>query len=240
MLRAIIIDDEPSGILTLEIEIQKHCPGIKIIATTTSASQGIDIIEDYKPEIVFLDINMPEMNGFDLVKELNYRDFYLVFTTAHDEYAMQAIKHHAFDYLLKPIDRQELKKCVNEIILENTKTPIHTKNILSNLIGIYVKDGIIFIKQSEIIRLEASGSYTFFYLGDKTKHVASKSLKEYEAQLNPDIFYRCHNSHIVNLKKVVKFIHNEGLFVQMTDGSLADVSRKNKDLFLEQLKNIGE
>lgn len=240
MLRAVIIDDEASGIKALQLLIEKHAQPVKVVATTTKAKHGISIIEDYKPEIVFLDISMPELDGFALLQELQFSDFHLVFTTAYHEFAIQAIKHNAFDYLLKPIDTQELINCVKRILDEKEKTPVKEKNNFTNLIGLSVKDGIIFIRQSDIIRLEASGSYTVFYLDNKVKHMASKSLKEYEAQLNPELFFRCHNSHIVNLRKVVKFSSNNGYFAQMIDSSLADIARKNKDVFLEKLKNISE
>jgi len=240
MLRAVIIDDELSGLNALQLLIDKHVEHIKVVASTTKAMQGISIIEDYRPEIVFLDISMPDINGFALLKQLEYRDFNLIFTTAHEEYAIQAIKHNAFDYLLKPIDAHELQNCVSKIMKESDRTKVLNKTAFPNTIGLSVKDGIIFIKHSEIVRLEASGSYTVFYLDNKTKHIASKSLKEYEAQLNPSVFYRCHNSHLVNLKKVMKFVSNDGLFAQMTDGSAAEIARKNKDQFLEKLKNIVE
>lgn len=239
MLRAIIIDDELAGVKALQLLIEKNAGAVKVVASTSIAREGISLIENYKPEIVFLDISMPGLNGFELLEELVYRDFHLVFTTAYHEYAIQAIKHHAFDYLLKPVDGNELGTCVNRILNERDKTAVRHKANFSNLIGISVKDGIIFIRQSDIIRLEASGSYSVFYLDNKIKHIASKPLKEYESQLNPEFFYRCHNSHIVNLNKVVKFSSSNGYFAQMTDASLADIARKNKDAFLEKLKHIG-
>lgn len=238
MLRAVIIDDERSGIKALQLLIDKHIDNVKIVGATTDAHQGILIIEDYRPEVVFLDISMPQLNGFALLEQLHYRSFNLVFTTAHQEYAMQAIKHHAFDYLLKPVDIGELKSCIGKIVAQRENRPIENRPGFSNTIGLAVKDGIIFIRHADIIRLEASGSYTVFYLENKVKQVASKSLKEYEAQLDPSVFYRCHNSHVVNLKKVAKFVNNDGLFAQMLDGSAAEIARKNKEQFLERLKNI--
>jgi two-component system LytT family response regulator len=237
MLRAVIIDDEPAAVNALELLISKHVNHIQVVATTTEALKGIALIESHKPEIVFLDITMPSINGFTLLQQLTYSDFNLVFTTAHQEYAIKAIKHNAFDYLLKPIDVNELKECITKII-SGDKTTKEEKQVYSQTIPVAVKDGIIFIKCSEIIRLEASGSYTVFYLDNKIKQIASKSLKEYEAQLNPALFYRCHNSHLVNLTKVVKFISSNGFLAQMTDGSTAEIARKNKDAFLDRLKNI--
>lgn len=238
MLRAILIDDERSGLNALQLLIDKHINNVKIVGATTSAREGILAIEDYRPEIVFLDISMPHLNGFALLEQLRYRDFNLVFTTAHQQYALQAIKHHAFDYLLKPIDVNELRSCVGKIVSERSKNTTHTKTPNSRTIGLSVKDGIIFIRHAEIVRLEASGSYTIFYLDNKVKQIASKSLKEYEAQLDPDVFYRCHNSHVVNLRKVSKFVSHDGLFAEMYDGSAAEIARKNKEQFLEKLKNV--
>lgn len=238
MLRAVIIDDERSGINALQLLIDQHINNVKVVGATTSAQQGLQAIEDYRPEIVFLDINMPQLNGFALLEQLQYRDFNLVFTTAYREYALQAIKHHAFDYLLKPIDADELKSCVAKIIAEREKQLSLRQANHFRTIGVSVKDGIIFIRHADIVRLEASGSYTIFYLDNKVKQVASKSLKEYEAQLDPSVFYRCHNSHLVNLRKVTKFVSHDGLFAEMMDGSAAEIARKNKDQFLERLKNI--
>lgn len=238
MLRSVIIDDERSGINALQLLINKHIDDVKVVGATTKAQEGIALIEDYRPEIVFLDISMPELDGFGLLEQLQYRTFNLVFTTAHQEYALQAIKHHAFDYLLKPVDVNELKSCIEKITAERRRNEMRSKNPYSGTIGLSVKDGIIFIRHADIIRLEASGSYTVFYLENNVKQIASKSLKEYEAQLDPSVFYRCHNSHLVNLKKVTKFVSQDGFFAQMHDGSAAEIARKNKDHFLDRLKNV--
>ena len=238
MLRAIVIDDEEAGIKTLMLLIERHAGTLKLVANTTDEEEGISLIEDYKPDIVFLDISMPTMSGFELLSRLSYKDFKLVFTTAHEEFAIQAIKNDAFDYLLKPIDAEDFKNCLIRITKELNAAPGIFKSNSLKSIELSVKDGIVYIKQSDIIRLEASRSYTIFYLDDGIKHVASKSLKEYESHLSTDIFYRCHHSHIVNLQKVKKFVNHEGFFAQMSDGSLADVSKKNKDVFLDRLKNI--
>jgi two-component system LytT family response regulator len=238
MLRAVMIDDERSGLNALQMLIEKHVPNVKVVGATTNAEQGILAIEDYHPEVVFLDISMPQLNGFDLLEQLQYRNFNLVFTTAHQQYALQAIKHHAFDYLLKPIDINELQSCVKKIESERNRNSVALKSPGLRTIELSVKDGIIFIRHADIVRLEASGSYTTFYLDNKIKHVASKSLKEYEAQLDPDLFYRCHNSHVVNLKKVGKFVSHDGYFAEMIDGSSAEIARKNKEQFLDRLKNI--
>ncbi|MGZ3884078.1 MAG: LytR/AlgR family response regulator transcription factor [Bacteroidia bacterium] len=235
--RAIIIDDESIGINALKVLIEKHSENIKIVATTTDPEQGVGLIEDYKPEIVFMDISMPKMNGFELLDKLQYKNFKLVFTTAHEEYALKAIKTKAADYLLKPIDIDELKACLAAVTKEEAGQQSTPKRQVPAIIELAVRDGIIFIKPHDIVRLEAAGSYTTFYLSNNVKHLASKSLKEYEQQLDPRRFYRCHNSHIVNLGKVVRLVSTDGLFAQMEDGSMPEISRRNKDAFLERLKN---
>jgi two-component system, LytTR family, response regulator len=232
-MRAVIIDDEEGGIHGLRMLIEKHVPAVKVVDSTTDPLKGIELINNYRPDVVFLDVSMPRMDGFQVLEKIQYRDFSLVFTTAHGEYAIQAIKSKAHDYLLKPIVADELKRCIDSIADRRSESaqPVHRK-----VIELAVKDGIIFIKPEEIVRLEASGSYTTFFLDNHVRHVASRNLKECEKLLEHPRFYRCHPSHIVNLAKVIKLVSNEGLFAQMSDGSMAEVSRKNKESFLEHLK----
>jgi len=236
MLRAIIIDDEQNGIKALKILIDKNTKGLKVVATSSDPEKGIEAIENYKPEVVFLDISMPKMNGFELLSRLTFKNFKLVFTTAHQEYAIKAIKIGTFDYLLKPIDINELKKCIQKIVESTNNREITPKLNSNNIIELSVKDGIIFIKPQEVIRLEASGSYTVFHLINKIKHIASKNLKECETFLDPNLFYRCHQSHVVNLQMVVKMVSTDGLFAQMSDGSMPEIGKKNKRIFLAKLK----
>lgn len=237
MIRAVVIDDEASGIATLKMMSERHHHQMGIVASATEAKTGIAIIEGYKPDVVFLDISMPDMNGFELLAKLCFRDFKLVFVTAHQEYALKAIKNRAFDYLLKPIDDEDFLQCLGKLV--SVKQPLQSESLKhSALVELPVKDGIEFLQQEEILRVEASRSYTVFYLENGVRHVASKSLKEYEAQLDPQLFYRCHYSHIINLKKVKKFVNHDGLFARMSDGSLTPISKKNKDDFLLRLKNV--
>ena len=238
MYRAIIIDDEQIGINALKTLIDKQNHEVKIVASSVDPKKGLELIEDYKPDILFLDVNMPKMNGFDVLDASQYKDFKLVFTTAHPSYALRAIKNRAYDYLLKPINTDELKTCLNRITKELSTLHTSKQNVGSHIIELSVRDGIIFIKPQDIIRLEASGSYTTFYLVNNVKHLASKNLKECESLLEDDYFYRCHPSHIVNLHKVVKMVCSEGLYALMADGSKSDITRKNKEAFLERLKKV--
>jgi two-component system LytT family response regulator len=236
MLRAIIIDDEMLGINMLKGMIEKHNPEVKLVAFTTEPKKGIELIENYKPDVVFLDISMPEMSGFELIEKVQFKGFKLVFTTAHNEYAIKAIKNKAHDYLLKPIDVDELRTCIHNILSDEGKTPSPTS--LPNFIELAVKNEIVFVKPRDIIRVEGSGSYTVFYMKNNVKQMVSKNLKECEALLVHPFFFRCHISHIINLHHVVKLISNNGFFIQMSDGSLPDLSRKNKETLLEKLKTV--
>lgn len=238
MLRAIIIDDEEAGIETLKILASRNTGSIRIVATASRPEDGIVLIEDYKPDVVFLDINMPAMSGFELLEKLSFRAFRLIFTTAHREYALQAIKNKAFDYLLKPIADADFTSCIHEMLSERNPPSLAVKQDPNLFIEIQVKDGVIFLKQKDIIRLEASRSYTALYLDNHVKYVASKNLGDFEGQLDPGTFFRCHKSHIINLHKVQKFVNHDGLFALMSDDSMPDISRTLKEALLQRLKKI--
>lgn len=235
-LRAIIIDDEPAGIKALKNLAAKNNESIRIVAASSHAEEGIRLIEDYKPDVVFLDIHMPEMNGFELLKKLDYRGFKLVFTTAHMEYGVQAVKNRAFEYLLKPIGYEEFGACVAEIITARHTAP--EKSDPHVFIEIRVKDGVVYLKQKDIVRLEACGSYTEVYMDNGIKHVGSKSLGDFEVKLDPAVFFRCHKSHIINLHKVQKFVNHDGSYALMGDGSTPDVSKAFKEGLLYRLKTM--
>jgi two-component system, LytTR family, response regulator len=237
MLRAVIIDDKESGIQALKMLLQNYSGFIRIVACAPEQEKGIALIEDYQPDIVFFDVSLLVASGFASLNTLNYRNFKLVFISAHRGYALEAIKHKAFDYLLTPIDNDDFKKCMHAIMEQHKSRSNIQPAPAYEAIELLVKDGIIYIRQEHIIRLEASRSYTIFYLDNGTKQVGSKNLKEYAALLDPGLFYRCHHSHVVNLKKVIKFINHDGFFAKMSDNSLAHISKRNKDVFLEKVKS---
>lgn len=238
MLRAIIIDDEESGIDTLKILVSRNSELMRVVAATQQPEEGIRLIDDYRPDAVFLDISMPTMNGFEVLNQADYKKFKLIFTTAHKEFAIEAIKSRAFDYLLKPIGSEDFKRCLEQLKKEIEQKTGVVKTESSALIEIQLKDGIQYLKQKEIIRLEASRSYTVFYMENGVRHVASRSLREFEEKLDPTWFFRCHKSHLVNLLKVQKFVNHNGFYALMSDGSLPDISKNCKDVFLERLKTI--
>lgn len=238
MLRAIIIDDEQSGIDMLTELLRPHTDRIRVIASTQQPEQGIALIDDFHPDVLFLDVSMPSMSGFDVLERVRYRDFRTVFSTAHRDYAIEAIRSRAFDYLLKPLSETDFDRCLHNLIAEHRTEIAPARSEKQTFVEVSARDGIHYLRLRDILRVEASGSYTTFHLIDGSRHVASRSLKEFETKLDPGIFYRCHHSHIVNLLQVKQFVNHQGYFVRMSDGTLTDVSKKCKEELLERLKNV--
>ncbi|MBL7900740.1 MAG: response regulator transcription factor [Bacteroidia bacterium] len=245
MIRALIIDDEEHGIKSLELLLAKYCPEIKLVASSSSPRQSIQLINDYQPDIVFLDIYMPEMNGFDLLEQLSFRDFHLIFTTAYREYALKALKANAFDYLLKPIDFEELQKAVEKVKLKKSNN-----HKIAELLGIMnesmeskhlkvmlpTKTSIESVLSNEIVYIEAQSNHSLVALVNKQQHLTLKSLKEYEELLcqGESRFFRIQNSFIINLNEVVRYTKEDGGFVTMSDGKEIPVSKLLKKDFLSK------
>lgn len=242
-MRVIIIDDEPNAREKLAYLIALFCPGLRIEAVCKNASEGIEAIRKFNPDLIFLDVEMPLMNGFDMLRALGEVNFEVIFTTANDQYAIKAIKYSALDYLLKPIDGEQLtgavekaiRKCGNssriQTLIENTKYP---ENNFKHL-AIPTMEGFLFIKPDEVIRMEADGRYTMIYLENKEKILASKNLGEFEEIVSENQFLRIHHSHIVNLSHIRKYLRGDGGKVVMSDASVIDVSRRKKEEVLEKL-----
>ncbi|MDQ3017854.1 MAG: LytTR family DNA-binding domain-containing protein [Bacteroidota bacterium] len=243
MLTAIIIDDEVNGRIALRQKLKDYCPQVQVIAEAESGREGLDIIISKAPQLVFLDIEMPGMDGFDMLLKIPDKKFHLVFTTAYDQYAIKAIKYAAFDYLLKPVDIDELISTIERI--ETLPPSDHTskkmealeQNLLSkpflNKIAIPSQDGLLFFDISHIIHLEAQSNYTDIYFDDHAKLLASRTLKEFEDILPTDNFFRIHNSHIINLQFIKKYIRGDGGQVELKNGTHVLVSRRKKDEFLK-------
>ena len=243
MMRAVLIDDEEYNLSSLKEKLSKHCPEVSIIATCDNAREGIESIQSLRPDIVFLDIEMPVMNGFVMLQQLTYRDFALIFVTAYDHYAIKAIRFSAMDYLVKPVEIDDLKAAVAraaekmdtltpnkqlELLLENLvtqKKPYHR-------IAIPTAEGLQFVKVEDILYLEASINYTHIYLQSKIKYIVSRTLKEFEDMLPPDLFIRIHNSHIINKDHIERYIRGDGGQVVMSNGAALDVSKRKKAEFL--------
>lgn len=238
MLRAVIIDDESTAINALMLLLDKHVNFVNVSGATTDCAEGIAMIEEHRPEIVFLDINMPDMSGFSLLKQLRYKDFDLIFTTAYERYAIQAIKHHASDYLMKPVDMEELVQAMKNI--RETREGKHGSNAgkprrleYTGRIGLPVKEGLVYQPVADIIRIESDGNYCTFYTTGARKYIVSKNIGEYEELLPAGEFFRAHKSHLINIQKVKKYIRTDGYFVEMEDGSMVEIARRKKDEFLQ-------
>jgi len=244
-LRCIIIDDEEFGIDTLTILLNIHVPEIKIVAQATRAAEGLKLIEDYKPEIVFLDINMPVMDGFEMLKKLTWNTFKLIFTTAHQEHGLKAIKHSAVDYLLKPIDPKELRIAVDKVIQQTTREigysfDYSSLNAISQYqdrkLGINSKEGVEYIEHSQIIYLESQSNYTKIYLNKLSTIVSPKTLREFELLLCVDNqhFMRVHHSYVINLNKVSRYLKDQETIVMMNSQSIP-LSKSRRESFFRWL-----
>ncbi len=249
MIRAIIIEDEKKSRETLLGLLQKYCLTVEIVAQAEGYREGVRLVKKYKPDVIFLDIQMPDGSGFRLLEELKDMEFDVIFTTAFDQFAIKAIKYSALDYLLKPIVPQELVDAINklkvkkanaekrksiETLLDNIKTPEEDshKIVLSTAEKIHVID------VDDILRCESDNYYTYFYFINGDKLLISKTLKENEELLSHHSFIRPHKSHLINVKYIKSFIRQDGGYIIMTDGSKVPVSRRKREKILEILMNL--
>jgi two-component system LytT family response regulator len=240
-MKGIIIDDESNSRELLTSLANKYTPDLEIIAQYSNGADALLQIESLKPDILFLDIEMPNMNGFDFLEKCQYTDFYLIFTTAYNEYAIQAIKSHAFDYLLKPIKRTEFIKTIERIQKEshsNQKSKIdellnHLKvQEIGKKIILATQEGMHFLDYDEIMYVKGEGSYTHYHCADGSKYLISKTLKDAESKLLDARFKRVHASYIINFDFVKKYQRGEGGFFVLRDGTSVPVSRSKKQELL--------
>jgi two-component system LytT family response regulator len=240
-LRAIIIDDEETGITTLKLLIEKYIPDVKVVATCNGSREAIEVIENYKPEIVFLDISMPEMDGFELLEKLEWKNFNLIFTTAHQEYGLKALKHNALDYLLKPVYHKELRLAVDKVRSAAVKSFDHALLDKFNLyklnkLGITSKDGVEYVDLSEIISMESRANYTLVLLETGREILTPKRLGEFETGLcsDDDNFMRVHHSYIINLHKVLRYIKDADDII-MVNNQRIPLSKSRRENFFKWL-----
>ena len=248
-MKAIIVDDEPDGIRTLEKMLQLHCPNVEVAATCSNATIAKQQLDEIKPDIVFLDIQMPGKSGLELLTELPNKDFEVIFVTAHNEYMLQALQYSAADYLLKPVDEDRLIEAVQRAEKrmqpgkkEWTETLMHnltkTGNPAEMRLCLPTLKGFIVVKLDDIIYCEAERSYTIFHLDGKRTVTVSKSLIEYDNLLQDTQFIRIHKSFLVNLHHIKEYQRGEGGTVIMTDNAEIEVSRRKKEFFLGRMKEL--
>ncbi|MES2330490.1 MAG: LytTR family DNA-binding domain-containing protein [Bacteroidota bacterium] len=248
LVTAVIIDDEQNNIDNLEILLEQYCPQLTIVATALNATDGEAIILEHHPDIVFLDIQMPGKNGFALLQSLRTHSFELIFVTAFDQYGIQAVKFSALDYLLKPIDVEELKTAVHKAIYRSTEKKQNKKleNLLQVLEHQQQKDlhrialtsakETRFIRTQDIIRCESSNNYTTFFLFGREKIMTSKPIFEYEEILVNYGFIRCHQSHLVNKKHIKSWVKEDGGFLLLDDNTQVPISRQKKEYVKGELE----
>jgi len=246
MIRTIIIDDEDNARNNLQAILADNCPNVEVAEMQGTVADGIKAIKKHKPDLVFLDVKMQGETGFDLLKGLDEHDFELIFTTAHDEYALKAFKFSAIDYLLKPIDIDELKNAVDKVEdkLSSRNSKARYDLMVNNLkstngsfekIALPTTDGLIFVQRKNIVRCESADNYTTFYLINGEKILVSKTIKYYEELLLEYNFFRVHQSHLINLNHLKQYHKGEGGYAVMTDDSAVIISRRKKESFLKQL-----
>ena len=250
MVTALIVDDESKNRDSLAKLIDQFCYGVKVIGHAENVKSAEEFIHNNQPQIVFLDIEMPGGNGFTLLEKFENPEFKLIFTTAHADYAIKAIKFAALDYLLKPININELKVAVEKAI-QNINSTSSTEDkrfdVLKNnqknegfdfkKIALPSLDGIEFYDISEILRCEADRAYCKFYLTNGSKITVSKALREFEDLLNECNFFRVHKSNMVNLNHIKKYVKGKGGYVVLTDESHVNVSVRKKEMLMEVLAN---
>lgn len=239
-IRSIVVDDETKSRSNLKQLLAEYCPSVEVVAEADSATTALTLIAQHKPDLLFLDIEMGELSGFDLLKLLNgQQTFELIFVTAFDKYGIQAVKACALDYLLKPINILELSSAVDKAIKQigPKRKNERLKELVANIdrrddeqkIAVPLADKIEFITIGKIIRLEAEGNYTHFYLTDNKHHMVCKTLKDYQELLEVHQFIRTHQSHLVNFRKISAYVKTEGGYIAMEDGSQVPISRQKKD-----------
>lgn len=243
MIKAILIDDEVHCLDTLSILISDFCSGVEIMERCMSAKQGLAAIQRHDPALVFLDIEMPSMNGFELLEHFRTIPFAVIFTTSYDQYAIKAIRFSALDYLLKPIDPKELIVAVNKVHAQKyLPAPEQFRMLIDRVqhqsgfhkVAVPTTEGFELIPAEELVRCEANDNYTTLFLKNNTKIIACRTLKEIEEQLSDfSNFIRVHHSYLVNLNEVSRYIRGEGGYLVMSDGSTVNVSRSRKDALLK-------
>lgn len=244
-MRAVIIDDEEHCIESIRLLLEKHLPQVEVVAEIDDPEKALELISTENPDIVFLDINMPGMTGFELIAKMRNIDFNIIFTTAYDEYAIKAFKVNAVDYLLKPVEAGELIEAVKkaEGKFQQEQTSRQMAGLLGRMdhllnakekVSLPTAEGVAFVKVDDIIRCEADSNYTKV-ISQNQQYLVSKTLKEMEEELSKNKFFRVHHSHLINLKYIEMYHRGKGGVVVMTNGDHVDVSRSRKSAFLDKI-----
>ncbi len=242
MLKTIIVDDEPKARRIMCALLEKHCPEVEILGTADDVPEAVKLINKTKPDLVFLDIEMPGFTGFQLMDFFEQVDFQIIFTTAYSEYALQAFQVSAIDYLLKPIEVSALKEAVQKAIKqqEATSQDQRLEALAANLnpsgaikkIALPVADGFMFVEPEDVLYLQADGSYTNIHLVDGQQFLVTKKIKEFVRILNHPCFFKTHRSFLINLNQIKQYVRTDGGYIIMANGDQVTLARDRKDEFL--------
>jgi two-component system LytT family response regulator len=241
-ISAILIDDETSSLENLEQKVREFCPEIKILSSINNPEEAIFLIRHQKPDVIFLDIEMPRMNGFRMLNELGNYSAEIIFTTAYHHYTIEAIRMSAFDYLMKPVSIPDLQAAVQRL-KKNLHQPTQEKlDILKqslsngisqeNKIAVATSESLEFIVIKDIVRIESSSNYSRIHLQNGPSILVTRQLKDFEAMLTPYRFFRAHNSHLINLNYIKRYFRGDGGKVVMENGDEVDLARRKKEEFM--------
>lgn len=237
-LKAIIVDDEHYGRENLKKIIETYCCEVEILGCADSVVTAKVLVGIHQPDLVFLDVSMPVLDGFDFLNDYDERKFLVVFVTAHEEFGIKAVKAGVTDYLLKPIDIKELKETVKKLLTINKKHVTVQTEIQSDKIVIPASHGFNIIEYDNIVRLEADGSYTKIFIKEEKFRLISRTLKDFEDTLPKDKFCRVHKSHIININCIKDYKNISGYEVSMIDGSKIEISRRKAPEFIRKIKAL--
>lgn len=247
MIKAIVIDDEAKARRIMEALLKEYCPDVAVVATAEDVPSGVIAIHQHKPDVLFLDVEMPGYTGFQLLDFFKEVDFEIVFTTAHSDYAVQAFRVSAIDFLLKPIQISELMSAVEKVKAKKgsqtqERIAVLKENFKDNAIkklALPVAEGLIFVEVNDLSHLEADGAYTQFHFADGKKIIVSKKIKEFEEALGlQNNFYRTHRSYIINLKKIKQYVKQEGGYILLENEVQIPLARERKEEFISVIERI--
>ncbi len=244
MIRCVLVDDEADSLEVMQMLLKTYCPQVKVEAVCNTAEKGIAAINQFRPDVVFLDIEMPNMNGFDMLEKFDELFFDVVFITAYHQFAIKAFRYSALNYLLKPVDPDDLVETIQRIEKRKSSPQKEQMELLMQAvrsggnqtiprIALTTSEGLLFVNTTDIIFCESDSNYTKVVLKDKKKILVSKPLKEIDDTLSGNDFYRIHNSFLINLSHINKYVRGDGGYVVMDDGTPVSISRTRKQEFVE-------
>jgi two-component system LytT family response regulator len=233
MLKTLLIDDEKNALTALRKMLEQYCPDVAVIGEAQTAFEGIRLIRQLEPDLVFLDVEMPGGTGFDLLETMEKKTFAIIFTTAHEQYLLSALRSGATDYLLKPISLDELKNAVKRVLATKEKINTTKENLR---VSISNSGGTSFVAAADIVCIEGDGRYSRFYLLDGSEHVVARNLGELEEELSKAKFFRVHKSWIVNCRHVLRISSTDGGFAILSNGKEIEISRRKKAEFMQLMQ----